>query len=101
MNDSNTTVQLIAIVSGVIIPLLVALISKADASSGLKAVLNLGLSAIAGSLAQLAIPNTNWQSWILSFAITWGTSIVSYYGLHKPVGSAPAVTNATSSVGVG
>lgn len=102
MKDPNTNVQICSLITGVLIPLLVAALAKAHASSSVKAVLNLGLSAIAGTVGTLLLQShANWQAWLLSVAMTWGTSIVSYYGLHKPTGTAPAVSSATSSVGIG
>lgn len=90
-------------VIGILIPLLVALVTKLDASKSLKAVLNLGLSAVAGAavVAVQAAGNIDVSSVIVGIGTTWITSIVSYYGLTAPAGIAPAVAKATATKGVG
>ena len=49
MNYSDLT--LIALLSGVIVPLLVGVVTKLSASSGVKATLNAGLTALASGSA--------------------------------------------------
>lgn len=90
-------------VVGVLIPILVALLTKLNASRGLKAVINLGLSAIAGAVvvAIQASGAVDVGHVVISIGTTWIVSIASYYGLTAPTGVAPAVASATAGVGVG
>lgn len=101
MNPNDTT--LIALVSGVLVPLLVGLLTKLDAPSGVKAVANAALSALAGALATIAPDGSDfaWRPFVVSWATTWVVSVATYYGAWKPTGVAPAVQRSTSSVGVG
>ena len=92
---------LITILSGVIIPLLVGLLTKLDASSTVKSVLNFGLSALAGGLATVNEADFNWKPFVVNFALTWVVSIATYYGLWKPTEVAPKVQVATADFGVG
>lgn len=89
---------------GAIIPLAVALLAKWHASATLKAILNLGLSAVGGAVVTLAAAGGQTDdlwTWVLNIGITWLMSIVSYYGLWKPTGTAPALGTATAQVGIG
>jgi hypothetical protein len=89
--------------SGFLVPLAVGALTKIHASRGLKAVLNLVLSAIAGGLAVALTSNGDVQlsTWIAGIAQTFIVSIASYYGLWKPTGVAPAVQQGTAQFGVG
>ena len=79
---SDTT--LIALVVGVVIPILVGIVTKLNASSGLKAVLNFGLSA-AGSLLAVTTQETfEWKPFLINWGLTWAVSIATYYGLYRP-----------------
>lgn len=104
---ADTLVQLdiswLNVVVGLVIPLLVALLTKSKASSGLKASLNLLLSAI-GGVVMAAVQNDG--KFLVSEAAVgiltvWLPSIVSYVGLWKPTKVAPALAAATANVGVG
>jgi hypothetical protein len=89
---------------GTAVPLLVALLAKWHAPANLKAILNLLLSAVGGALITLVAAGgatDDVWTWVLSIAMTWVSSIVSYYGLWKPTGTAPAIGTATAQVGVG
>ena len=88
---------------GLIVPLLVALVTKKIASSGLKGVLNLGLSAIAGSAAYLVAETGGYDlggfanATINAFVV----SIVAYYGVYRPTGVSESVAAKTSDFGLG
>lgn len=90
-------------VAGVLVPLLTALVTTRLASPGLKAVVTLLLSALAGGIAVALQANgtVELQTWITSIALTWVMSIASYYGLWKPTSTAPKIQAATKNVGVG
>jgi hypothetical protein len=95
--------QTVALVVGVVIPLVVGALTKMRAPDGLKAVLNLGLSALTALLSTAVVDGGEFllKEFLTLLAMTWGTSIVSYYGLHKPTGLAGSVATATSGFGVG
>lgn len=94
--------QTISILVGFVIPLLVGLLSRLNASRHLKAVLNFALSALAAALSGI-IPDQPfyWSGFVVTFALTWATSVASYYGLLKPSGVAGSVAEKTSSFGIG
>jgi hypothetical protein len=89
---------------GVLVPLLVALITKRFASSAVKSIANLVLSAVAGVVAPIIagdkLPNSIGEVFnaILNAFIV---SIVAYYGLFKPTGAADAVASSTAGFGLG
>lgn len=92
----------IALLTGVIIPLLVGLLTKLNASSTIKSILNFGLSALAGGLATVTSDaGFEWKPFLVNFAFTWVISIATYYGLWRPTGVAPAVQEATPEFGLG
>lgn len=94
--------QTIAMVTGLAIPLLVGLLSKINASSGLKGVLNAVLSATAGVLATVTqVDSANLRDFVIAMGSTWIVSVASYYGLWKPTGVAGTVIQATARFGVG
>lgn len=97
---TETTAKLI----GIVIPILVALVTKASASSGMKAVINALMSAVAGALAVVVQQHGDvWNLNTLGASIgwTWVVSIATYYGLLKPAGIAPAVARVTARAGIG
>lgn len=68
------------------IPILTGLITKANASSGVKAVTTLTLAIIAAAV-QLAIEANgvvNLRTFLGNLAVTWIIAIATYYGLLKP-----------------
>lgn len=92
------------LVVGVFIPLVVSLITKKISSQGLKAVINFGLSALSGATGAIVANNghiPDLKAFVYGIAMTWGSSILSYYGLHKPTGIADTVAEKTKNVGFG
>lgn len=93
--------QTIAMLSGLVIPLITGFLSKINASAGLKAVINAVLSATAGVLATVTIVDSaNVRDFVIVMGSTWIVSIASYYGVWKPTGVAGSVIAATSSFGL-
>lgn len=92
---------LIAALAGVIVPLLVALITKLNAQAGLKAFMNAGLSGVGGLLATVLPGEWNWRVFMTKWATAWVISIATYAGFYKPTGIAPAVQNSTANTGIG
>ena len=91
-----------AYISGVVVPLLVALFSRLGASSAVKALLNLFLAAVVGVLANVVDTGpVEWQGLVVGSFGAWLTSIVSYYGLWEHVGVTPAIRQKTAQFGVG
>lgn len=92
----------LAVLIGVVLPLLTGIVTKANASSSLKAVINAGLSAIAGFLVAV-VPGSKieWRDVVLGVGLTWAISVATYYGLWKPTGTARSVAMATSKFGLG
>lgn len=88
---------------GAAVPLLVGLVTKWKASARLKAIFNLGLSAIAGAVATAiqSKGSVDATQWFVGIGTTWGISILSYYGLWKPTGTAQTVESKTANIGVG
>ncbi len=96
-------VKALSFVLGTIIPVLVALLTKAGAHPGIKAVLNALLAAIAG-VVSLAIASNGEivvSAALSSIATVWFSSVATYYGLLKPTGTAGAVAESTKSFGLG
>lgn len=96
-------VQTLTYVLGVLIPLLTRAVSKELSHEGFKAVVNLGLTAVAGGVA-IAIEangNVTFALWVKSIGGAWFASIVSYYGLWKPTAIADLVGRLTQRFGIG
>lgn len=97
----NENAQLITVMVGVVIPLMVGVLAKAQASSQVKALLNAGLTGLGGALAAAQLDHWAWKGFFISWGSTWVMSVGSYYGLLKPSGAAAAVQGATANVGIG
>ena len=96
----SVDVATLSFVSGTIIPVLVALVTRQTASPGLKASINFLLSIVAGFLsafvaeAQGEIVSIDVASFVSAVAMAWITSVATHYGLLKPVG----VTGTTGAI---
>lgn len=99
MNPSDLT--LLTLLTGVIVPLLVGLLTKLNASSAVKAVLNLGLTAAGTLLAVANETDFEWKVFVTSWAIAWTVSVATYYGFYKPSGVSASVNGYTSEFGIG
>lgn len=97
----NADTQTIAMLSGVVIPIVVGILAKFDASSGVKAVLNFGLTALMSVLAEIIPGAFDWQPFLIAWLSAWAVSVATYYGLWKPTGTTQAVQRKTAGVGVG
>lgn len=80
-------------VLGLLVPLAVALLTRINASSAVKSVANIALSAVAATVAMIVGADGGWDwggffnAWFNAFL----TGIVAYYGALKPMGIAPKV----------
>lgn len=96
-------VTVLAFLAGTVIPLLTALVTKLQASSRVKAIVNLVLSLLAGSVAHLVAHDgqSNWMNLVTAMVAVYLASGVSYQNFWKPTGTSVAVQEKTSSVGLG
>lgn len=88
---------------GTIIPLLTGLVTKFQASSQVKAVVNLVLSILAGGVSYL-IENDGsgtWMELVTAMVAVYLASGVSYTNLWKPTGAATKVQNVIPMKGIG
>lgn len=89
---------------GILVPLIVALISKRYASSGLKSVLNVVTSAVVSTLGYLVAASGDGYDlvgWLEAFIGTLIVSIAVYYGVLKPTNLTEAVNVKTARFGFG
>ena len=93
----------LTLLAGTIVPVLVGLVTKMNASSTFKAVANAALSAVAGVLAAaLATGGTiDVDTALMGALTTWIASIATYYGLWKPTEISTKVAERTQSFGLG
>lgn len=94
-------VEFVSLLIGTVIPLLVGLLTKLNASSGVKAVVNALLAALAGFLTEAGSDEFVLGSAIVTVLLTWAVSVATYYGLYKPTGTSQAVQRSTRNFGVG
>jgi hypothetical protein len=99
VNTSDT--QLIALVCGIIIPILVGVLAKSTAAAGLKAILNAMMSGLGGLIATVVPGSFQWKPFLVAVASTWVVSIATHFGLYKPVGVSAAVQSSTGNFGLG
>jgi hypothetical protein len=99
-------VAALTFVVSTLIPVLTALVTKAHAHSGVKAVITALLSAVAGA-ATIAIAHEGQVDpghVAVSIAVAWFTAVTTHFGLLKPVGvtgGLGAVAQSTRRIGVG
>lgn len=95
-------VGILTVIVGVVIPLLTALITKASASSAVKAITTLGLTLLATAIQGIIDVNgvVNLKAFLANFCVTFGVAILSYYGFTKHVGT-PAVRDILPEHGLG
>lgn len=84
-------IQLIAVLVGAVLPLLVGLLTKGSAPSWIKAVGLLLLASLTAAAASVA-SGADLKATVLTAVATWGTAVVSHFGLLKPSGLTTAVT---------
>ena len=87
---------------GTVVPILVGLVTKLNASSAVKGVVNLVLSTIAGLIATaIAGDGVLTQAAVVAAFLALMTSVATYYGVLKPVGVTGAVQESTAGFGLG
>lgn len=92
----------LALLAGPVVALLAGLLTKLDSSSGVKRIVALALSAVAGVVAQVVSANgvLDLEPVLKAAAVSFASSVVSYYFALKPSGLSEKVNTATSSFGV-
>lgn len=93
--------QFVSLLIGTVIPLVVGLLTKLNASSGVKAVTNALLAALTGFLTEAGSDEFVLGTAVVTVLMTWAVSVATYYGLYKPTGASQAVQRSTSKFGVG
>jgi hypothetical protein len=91
------------LLTGSVIPLLVAVATKSGASSRVKGLANLLLSFLGGAVTHLLGHDGGapWQAVVNAGLLTWLVSGTAFHTLWGPGGTAGAVARRTSRVGVG
>jgi hypothetical protein len=93
--------QLLTLLGGVVVPIVVGILTKAQAPSGLKAIVNAALTALTSVLA-LVVPATfEWKAFFIAWATAWVISVATHFGLYKPTGVSAAVQSSTATLGLG
>lgn len=95
--------MIISALAGIILPLIVAVITKELAQSWVKAVLLAVLAAITGTIStwtQFPEDAQTWQAFAISIVTAAVAAWSSYASLWRPT-VAPKVQSATSSFGIG
>ena len=95
---------IVAIIAGTVIPILVGIITKLHASSGLKALIGLALAVVVATLNDIVIANNGTfevKTALVYLFVTMSTSIATYYGVYKPTLGAAPLAKLTSGFGLG
>jgi len=82
----------ISLLGGVLIPLLTAVVTKYQASTGVKAIVALALSAVVGVASNVVTAGVlDWRAALLQVATAFVASYVSLKHLWQPIGDTPDV----------
>jgi hypothetical protein len=103
MQTTHLDVQSLAIVLGVVVPFLTALVVKEKAPGWLKAAANALLAAVAGAVTTAIGDGGNviLGQWVMGIFGAFVASVGSYFGLWKPTGATDAVSRKTATFGIG
>lgn len=87
-----TTYQLITLLSGVLLPIVVALVTRLNTSSQARAILLLALSGISAVLNEWLSTSGgfDWQKAVWGAVTTFIIGVATLYGLWKPTGVSDA-----------
>lgn len=104
--DTTLTIDalVVTMLVGTILPILVGLVTKSTASSGLKGVALLFLSAVQGFVVNQTVADGSavfTTEGVLLALLGFVAAVASYFGVLKPTGAAPAVQEKTSNFGIG
>lgn len=104
MDTITIDAMVVTILVGTLLPLLVGVVTKAVAHSGVKAVLLLLFTAVEGLLITATqIDGTAVLSAesIIFAAVGWISAVATYFGLWKPSQVATKVQSSTARFGIG
>ena len=91
-----------AFIGGTIVPILVGILTKCRASSAVKGLVNLVLSAIAGIIATaIATGGALNEATVVAAFMALIASVATYFGVLKPTGVTGAVQGSTANFGIG
>lgn len=103
MTATTLEPQTVYILSALVLPLLVGLVTKAEAARKVRSVLLLTLASLSTLLTRATLDDGSavlTQGLVWDVAVTWVVAVASYYGLWKPSGVSPAINDRTSEFGV-
>lgn len=102
MNAFVLTLNQWALLFGAVMPVVVGLVTKLNATAGLKATLLLVLNAVNGVLTEyFATPeNFDWNNAVVNALTALIVSVATYYGVLKHTVS-PPLNQATANYGLG
>lgn len=89
MQPSLDSAYWLGLLISVILPLLVGLVTTRVTNASVKAVLLLALTAVTGFVVELAAPHPDGYSVgsaVILWAVSFGTGVLSHFGLWKPTG---------------
>lgn len=102
MELSHEWAESVRLLLAICIPIIVGLITKSSASSGLKSTLGVVISAfVAGATTILDDADADVAGVIRAFILTSVTAGATYYNVWKPTGIAGTVTAKTAGFGLG
>lgn len=89
----------LGLLTSVVLPLLVGLVTTRVTSAGIKAVLLLLLTAVNGFVVELASRPAGYHigTAVILTLVSFGTAVLSHFGLWKPIGAASAAQAVGSS----
>lgn len=102
--EISLTPQTTSTLFGLVLPIVVAIVTREVASPALKAIILAALSAIVGVASQVIGADGGavfTQDTLVSMFTTWVIAVASYYGLWKPTNAASKVSHKTRFFGVG
>lgn len=93
METSLSSVDLVNVIVGVLLPLLVGLVTKRVTDANKKAVLLLFLNGVSAVLIEwLAVDGAfDWPRAALAAIVQFVIGVATHYGLWKPTGATPAL----------
>lgn len=88
MNESLDKAYWIGLVTSVVLPVLVGLVTTRVTHAGTKAVLLLALSTITGFVTEWAAPGPDYDAStaVVLAVVSFGTGVLFHFGLWKPAG---------------
>lgn len=107
VQDTVTTVTLdplfVALLAGTLIPVATGIATKLSASSGVKAIVALVLSAAVGLGSEIVAGGGTFEVKVAvaGFVGALVTNVAAYAGVYKPVLGAPPLARSTSGFGIG